>query len=69
MTVKPDDLRRCLLVYESEIERAARFLAQQITDIETTYRRNTDSANQSHNASVRQARESLLTNLKDAGLD
>jgi hypothetical protein len=69
MTIKPDDLRRCLRVYEIEVEEAARLHVHEVVDIETTYRHQTEQALRDHKTKVLRARESFEANLKDAGLE
>lgn len=65
---KPDDLRRCLHVYQSEVEGASRLYTMQMVDTETTYRQKKEEAERNLNSTLRQARESLMTNLRDSGL-
>lgn len=68
MTIKPDDLRRCLRTYEHEVTTAADLLTQEMIEIELTRRQRTGEANHSYNTKIRQARETFEANLKDAGL-
>lgn len=68
MTIKPDDLHRCMHAYETDVEGASRLYTQETTIIEVTYRQKTERALRDYNAKIRQARESFEKNLKDAGL-